>query len=315
MISVIIPAYNAAKTITQTIDSVLNQTYKDLEILIINDGSTDNTLQVLSKIEADINAEKKTKITIITTQNKGVSHARNLGFNHSKGKYIQYLDADDLLIPEKLYIQYQALEYYKGDIAYGNWQRFKEINYQITLTETIERQITGDPEIEIFTHFWCPPAVILYSRSIAEKISWNVNLPVIQDARYLLDAVRYSGKLVYCDHLMALYREGQSQSLSQKNDLAFVKDVLTNCLEIYDHWKSDINTTSKKRKALITVLRYCINQLSSLNKELFHDALEQLLRIDPHYIPEEKGILRMMSQLIGYKNAEKLAAIKRRINR
>jgi len=303
LVSIIIPAYNAAQTIVETLDSVFAQTYKNLEVIVINDGSIDDTLTILENYPNFIN--------VVSIENKGVSHARSLGLKYAKGEYIQYLDADDLLIPEKIEIQLSALIEQNADVAYGDWQKFKAENNQLTISETIEREIEGDLEIALFTYFWCPPAAILYSREICERLKWNENLPVIQDARYFLDAAIAKGKFVYTKGIMAKYRTAQSNSLSQKSDLNFVRDLYENTKSLYTIWKADINTD--KKTEIIKSLRHCINRLSLLDKSLAQEAIEFLLQIEPYYLPPEKGLLRALSKIIGYKNAEKVAGFKRAI--
>lgn len=101
-VSVVIPTYNRAKYICEAIDSVLAQTYKDHEIIVIDDGSTDNTKELLNKYE--------TKIKYIYQENKGISAARNAGIKVAKGEYIAFLDSDDLWLSEKLKVQVKALE-------------------------------------------------------------------------------------------------------------------------------------------------------------------------------------------------------------
>ncbi|WP_316736065.1 glycosyltransferase family 2 protein [Pedobacter aquatilis] len=303
LVSVIIPAYNAAHTIEETLDSVFAQTFENLEVIVVNDGSTDDTLSILENYPRSI--------TIITTENRGVSSARSLGFANSVGDYIQYLDADDLLMPYKLDQQLNALLAHNADVAYGDWQKFKYENDKFVITETIERQIEGDLEIVLFTYFWCPPAAILYSRRLCQKLCWNENLPVIQDARYFLDAAIAKGEFVYTKGIMAKYRSAQSNSLSQKSDLNFVRDLFENTKSVYKEWEPDVTTNSEKETAIIESLRHCINRLSVLDKNLANEAIELLLDIKPNYIPAEMGLLRRLSKIIGYKNAERVAGFKR----
>ncbi len=91
-ISVIIPVYNAERYLEQCLDSVINQTFKDIEIICINDGSTDGSLKILQKYAANDN-----KLIIIDKENRGVSAARNDGLERATGEYIMFLDADDFL--------------------------------------------------------------------------------------------------------------------------------------------------------------------------------------------------------------------------
>jgi len=112
-VSVIIPTYNRANLITDTINSVLSQTYKNYEIIIIDDGSTDNTKEVLSPY--------MNKIAYIYQDNQGASAARNTGIRYAKGEYIAFLDSDDLWLPFKLEKQVKILKKHKDVyLVYSN---------------------------------------------------------------------------------------------------------------------------------------------------------------------------------------------------
>ncbi len=103
LISVIIPAYNAEKTIRETIESVLNQTFQDFEIIVINDGSQDATLEIISSI-------KDPRLKVFSYPNAKQAASRNKGFAHSIGEFIAFLDADDLWTANKLEAQLKALQ-------------------------------------------------------------------------------------------------------------------------------------------------------------------------------------------------------------
>jgi len=103
-VSVVIPTYNCAQYIAEAIESVLNQTYKDFEIIVIDDGSTDNTQEI---IKPYLN-----KIKYIYQQNSGPSAARNRGIKEANGEYIAFLDADDIWLPQKLELQIKFMETY-----------------------------------------------------------------------------------------------------------------------------------------------------------------------------------------------------------
>ena len=87
LVSVIIPAYNAEDYIIQCLESILKQTYTNLEIIVVNDGSTDATLEILKTIQ-------DSRIVLISQENRGCSSAKNSGLKHASGSFIQYLDAD-----------------------------------------------------------------------------------------------------------------------------------------------------------------------------------------------------------------------------
>ena len=103
-VSVIVPIYNAEKYLKRCIDSILNQTFKDFEVILINDGSTDSSLEICNIYVASDN-----RIHVINQQNRGVSVARNNGIVYSKGEYITFVDSDDFLEPDALNVMYCAI--------------------------------------------------------------------------------------------------------------------------------------------------------------------------------------------------------------
>ena len=105
MISIIIPAYDAEKYLANTIQSVINQTFTDWELIIINDGSTDGTLELINNFQ-----DKDSRIKVFSYENAGVAHSRNRGIAEAKGEYIAFLDADDLWTPDKLEMQLKVLQ-------------------------------------------------------------------------------------------------------------------------------------------------------------------------------------------------------------
>ena len=103
LISVIIPVYNGEKTIRETIESVLNQTFSNLELIVVNDGSQDSTLNIISSI-------KDPRLQVLSHKNTGKSISRNRGIDKADGEFISFLDADDLWTPDKLEAQLKALQ-------------------------------------------------------------------------------------------------------------------------------------------------------------------------------------------------------------
>jgi glycosyltransferase involved in cell wall biosynthesis len=121
LVSVIIPAFNYGPLIGQTLESLLNQTYSNWECLVIDDGSTDNTSHIVG-----IYCQSEPRIKYHYQSNSGLSSARNTGIKHSKGQYIQFLDADDLLEKRKLEHQVRYLENHREvEIVYGGVRYFR----------------------------------------------------------------------------------------------------------------------------------------------------------------------------------------------
>ena len=104
LVSVIIPAYNAARTICTTINSVLNQTYKNLEVIVVDDGSRDRTAELVQEI-----VQQDERVVLIKQANAGVAKARNKGIEESQGEYVAPIDADDIWFPDKIELQVQCM--------------------------------------------------------------------------------------------------------------------------------------------------------------------------------------------------------------
>lgn len=136
MVSVIIPAYNAEKFIDRCLQSVINQTYRDLQIIIVNDGSTDNTLSILKKYE-----KQDSRIILVDQENAGVSSARNNGLKMAMGDYISFVDADDwmsLNMIERLLIAFEQSE--NVDIVLAEFD-FVESESEATENGKVEYEI------------------------------------------------------------------------------------------------------------------------------------------------------------------------------
>lgn len=122
LISIITPAYNVEKFIAQTIDSVLLQTYVNWEMIIVDDGSTDKTAEIVKHY-----CEIDQRIKYLYQNNGKQAKARNLAISHSKGSYLAFLDADDLWVPEKLQLQIEIFQFKKNiDVVYSQGWSFNE---------------------------------------------------------------------------------------------------------------------------------------------------------------------------------------------
>ena len=119
MISVIIPVYNVEPYLRKCLDSIVNQTYRDLEILVVDDGSTDGSGAI-----CDSYAEKDERVVVFHTENRGLSAARNLGLDNAKGEWINFLDSDDWMDSECFEFAISVAEDKKADLVF--WGYVKE---------------------------------------------------------------------------------------------------------------------------------------------------------------------------------------------
>lgn len=145
MISVVIPLYNKEKQIANTLNTVLNQTFQKFEIIIVNDGSTDKSIEEVNKI-------KDSRIRIINQKNAGVSAARNRGIEEAKYDLIAFLDADDEWKPEYLETQYNLYNKYPECSVFATNYEFKDVNGKVT--NTIIRKLPFDGNDGILNNYF-----------------------------------------------------------------------------------------------------------------------------------------------------------------
>ncbi len=305
-VSVIIPYFNAQRWIGETVRSVLAQEGPTREMILIDDGSLDDgALQV---------ATAYPRIRLVRTDNQGPSRARNVGTGLARGRYLQYLDADDLLEPGKLATQVAVLEDSGADVAYGAWQRLQaRPDGEFAAAACVDRRVSENPELEVFTDFWCPPAAYLFRREIVERVGgWNERLPIIQDARFALDCALHGGRFVHCPGLMASYRVHAAESVSSRDPIGFVRDCLWNAGEVEQWWLQHGGLGDERRAALVKVYGYVARASAMSDRATFEAAHVALQRLRPGYVPQDPWGLSFASRLLGYRHAELLAAWYRR---
>lgn len=143
LLSIIIPVYNSVDSITTIVTAIRNETFSDFELLLIDDGSTDTSLAIISNL-----AKQDSRIKIYSKENGGPSSARNLGLAHARGKYIQFYDADDTIVPQALSTIVAAISRNNSDLLISGWQ-ITDISRQKIL-QISPKEVTVNHEIVSF---------------------------------------------------------------------------------------------------------------------------------------------------------------------
>ncbi len=232
LISIVIPCYNQAQYLQETVESVIAQTYTNIEIIIVNDGSTDSTSETalgLSHQYADKN------IRIVSQENKGLSEARNSGVSAALGDFIFILDSDDKLHKTMLSKCMRAIEEHDVDIVYGDYQRFGEEN-------TVQR--TGDKvELYFLQHANVTGATALYKRSVWEKTGGYKQSMAggYEDWEFWVNATKNGFKFYHIPEVLFYYRvkkESMYIAAAQKHTYLHSKIVM-NHPELYTDGQQD----------------------------------------------------------------------------
>lgn len=218
-ISVIIPVYNVEKYLRDCLDSVVSQTIKDIEIICVNDGSTDGSLDILNEY-----CSNDDRFVIVNQNNQGLSVARNNGLNSASGDYIAFIDSDDYLLNNDYFEKlYNACEKYSADIAVagiirGNNKKTKEllkIEKEEVVTDYVEKLRICD----------VPDSNYVWNKLYKCKslISTGITFPVgkyYEDLYYTHKVLFYTGKLVSVPNISIFYRKRQGSIIKTKNPKA-----------------------------------------------------------------------------------------------
>lgn len=201
LISVIVPVYNGQDYLEDCITSIEHQTYDHLEIIIINDGSTDGTGAVCVKLK-----EKYDNIQLITMEDEGVSAARNAGIDMAKGGFLTFVDADDRLRPKTLEVLYDSIMATGSDIAGCRFQTFQEQsewNKQLKLLHRIKEPVVLKPTeylkqqiLKGNSRCWSK----LYRRSVVGNIRFRKDLSIGEDMLFLMELLPYVKKIAETDY-------------------------------------------------------------------------------------------------------------------
>jgi glycosyltransferase involved in cell wall biosynthesis len=215
LVSIIIPCLNAAPWLADTFDSCLKQTYPAVEVIFIDNGSADASWEIAKRIESP-------KVRLARCGRRGASAARNEGLSLAQGEVIQYLDADDLLAPDKIAIQVARLKETSFDfIASGAWTRFKE-DPEINTFQPNPNWNDFNPQ-EYFLTSWrrggdMPVFSWLTPRQIIDNAGvWNENLTNNDDGEFFCRVILSSKGIKFCQNAKGYYRTVSGSLSSQRS--------------------------------------------------------------------------------------------------
>jgi len=280
-VSIIIPIYNAENYLKKCLDSIINQTYKNIEIILINDGSTDNSLEICKQYKDD-------RIKLINQKNSGVSTARNVGLDLVTGDYITFVDSDDWLELDAIESMVNFIEIRKTDIARFNYQ-INGVNQNASqklektdIEKFVKKLISG----EVPGYLW----LLLIKKEIIKDIKFKTDLSLAEDLVFILEILKNTKSIAISDKITYNYfltTDSASRGIKHyrrnlHNELLINKYIN----DIYDNKYSKLTNTRQMQEIQLYLLKmhrdgYELNEIKEefyflINDEYFNNMKKDI---------------------------------------
>ena len=280
MISVIIPVFNTGYYLHKCLTSLLTNTYSDFELICVDDGSHDDSLQILKEYQS-----QDSRITVISQENGGVSKARNTGLKAAKGQYICFVDSDDWVHPQYLEALLAGIEKTGADLSIARYKEiydYEEIikNEPISVADNLT-EISRDNLLNNYklkSRCWGK----LYKKEIAQDLYYAENIRLGEDSLYVyqyLGRLSYSSKVYFVDSILYYYyheREDSAIHTINYKDTINLVDHFINEIAVSDRWLKRAYATEGLKKTL--QIRYT-EKIKHTDKEIIKCCNNEMKKI------------------------------------
>ena len=302
LISILIPCYNAEKWIAECIDSALGQSYPNREIIVVDDGSTDKSIEVLKTYSDRIRFE--------TGPNRGANAARNQLLGMAGGEWIQYLDADDYLLPDKLAKQMDYVASHpEVDVVYSPCILLMQDGRQIQ--NPIANK--SDPIISYIRWNFTTHGLLLRKSLLRKAGPWKETQKCCQENELLLRLIRHGARFGLVDEYDAVYRYHAGVSISRGSPERVIRARMALTDEIEKYLLENNELTKERRLAIASSRFESARSMYRLNRD--YAAHLMTLAISNDQNPAQPRLYRWALRFLGFDGAEKLASIKYRFGR
>lgn len=314
--SVIVTAFNQDWVLAETLASVTEQTYRPLECVIVDDGSTDGTSEVISTFVRQHNGPL---IRPIRQSNQGAQAARNAGVRASKGKFVQFLDGDDILSREKLTTQIDFLQSNEGmkvDVVYGDARWLHQQQDMFCPGETIGLGPTTDVLAGLLRLVnFNPPFSYVCRRTAIERCGgWDGSLKINDDVEYFLRmaccSLESGQGFAYVPVMTGFYRTHSKPRISKGGMLLRSETTLAILKDIERKMKATHLFTPARRLALGEGYYEVSSWASRLNKSIWEECLDHAIRLHPHLTPR-RMLSRCLQRALGFRTSESVKRLVR----
>lgn len=251
LVSILIPAYNAESWLGEAIESALGQTWPVTEIIVVNDGSRDSTLQVARQYESK-------NVRVLTQANRGASAARNRALREAQGQYIQWLDADDVLDFRKIETQL-AIPHNENEVLSSAWgQYYYRRDKAIEVRNDLCRDHTASSWLrtKMISNGWMSPESWLVGRRLTDSVGpWDESLSLDDDGEYFARLVARSVGVRYNDRAKSYHRMVNPQSLSKSTKALRGLDSQLRSMEAQISYLRGLEDNQATREAALIMLQ------------------------------------------------------------
>ena len=309
-VSIIIPLYNNEAYIAQTIDSCLAQTHDNIEIIVIENGSTDKSCQIVKSID-------DTRLSVFQILKPNAAAARNFGYQKAKGAYIVFLDADDVMASNKIELQLKALfSKPEGWIASCAWAKFKTNTKEAVISSQKVWAIQNP--IDWCLQSWTGGGMMalggwLIPKPIIDKAGlWDENLSLHDDGEFMCRVLLASKGNVFVENTVVYYRQ-QDNSLSRQHKS---KKAAESALLVYKSYQQQIlkfQDSKLTRRALARNFSRFVYEYYPAHAQLIKEAYREIneLGVKPPLVGSPS--FKLIQRIVGFKLAIGLTSIKRNL--
>ncbi len=246
-ISIIIPIFNVEKYITKCLQSLVNQTFQEIEILCINDGSTDNSLKIVENF-----AQKFPQIKVFSKENSGVSDTRNFGIKHATADYIMFLDSDDWYKKNACELAYSEITQTNSDIGiFGILENYQFFEKPCIMNKNIKRAVK-DPQKRDLWKFLTYSVNKIYKKDflLSNNIEFPKDIKTAEDLTFSAWCLFNNPKCCFVGKSLYVYRKNRLNSATTnnngvKNDLEALKNICNTKLFQEQEIKSQVKLVEK----------------------------------------------------------------------
>ncbi|PWK79879.1 glycosyltransferase involved in cell wall biosynthesis [Mucilaginibacter oryzae] len=273
LVSVCIPAYNCEKYVGDAVRSVLSQNYNNIEVIIVDDGSTDGTLNAIRKID-------DSRVKTITSRNKGASAARNLAYQNSNGRYVIFFDADDLLPADFIAKQVNRANRQQDVVVLSGWGRFYNDDPGTFKQEEIPyREMLLADWINTYWYQGNPmtaPGRALIPRQLLENAGlWNEELTLNDDLEFYTRLFIKARCILFCTDALLYYRSGIGGLSGHKGDKAY-RSLLKSIRLSVNHILQALGNHDQIKQSCANMLQGFIYELYPRHRKLVQEAQNEI---------------------------------------